>query len=129
MFSPITSTDEMIGNLVETAIFAQWMHRDWFTPWYARWSNGEVDMVGLSDSTLKPIWALDIKWTNRYFEKPNELKSLVKFCHENKLNNPIVTTIDAEGEKQYEGLTIQFLPSSSYAYTIGQNTLDKKKGG
>ena len=27
--TPITSTDEMIGNMVETAIFAQWMHRDW----------------------------------------------------------------------------------------------------
>ena len=55
LFTPITSTDEMIGNMVETAIFAQWMHRDWFTPYYARWSNGEVDMVGLSDNTLKPI--------------------------------------------------------------------------
>jgi len=127
LFSPMTATDEMIGNMVETAIFSQWMHRDWFTPWYARWHNGEVDMVGLNDSNLKPIWALEIKWSNRYFNKPNELKSLYKFCLENKLNNPIVTTIDREGEKKYKELNIQFLPSSAYAYTVGKNTLEKKK--
>ncbi len=129
LFSPITSTDEMIGNMVETAVFAQWMHRDWFTPWYARWSNGEVDMVGLSDSTLKPIWALEIKWTNRFFEKPNELKSLYKFCAQTSLNDPLVTTINKEGEKSYKELNIQFLPSSSYAYTVGRNTLERKKYG
>lgn len=127
LFSPITATDEMIGNMVETAIFAQWMHRDWFTPWYARWTGGEVDMVGLSDSTLKPVWALEIKWTNRYFDKPNELKSLYKFCLESSLDYPIVTTIDREGEKEYKELHIQFLPSSAYAYTVGKNSLDKKK--
>lgn len=127
LFSPITATDEMIGNMVETAIFAQWMHREWFTPWYARWSGGEVDMIGLSDSTLKPLWALEIKWSNRYFDKPNELKSLYKFCLENDLNYPLVTTIDKEGENKNKGITIQFLPSSAYAYTVGKNSLDKKK--
>ncbi len=125
LFSPISSTDEMIGNLVETAIFDQWMHRDWFTPWYARWTNGEVDMVGLNNM-LQPNWALEIKWSNRYFEKPNELKSLVKFCNENNLDSPIVTTIDKEGEIEFKGLNIQFFPAASYAYTIGRNTLNRK---
>lgn len=127
LFSPITATDEMIGNMVETAIFAQWMHREWFTPWYVRWSGGEVDMVGISDSTLKPLWALEIKWSNRYYNKPNALKSLYKFCTGIGLNYPIVTTIDKEGEKEYKELNIQFLPSSAYAYTVGKNSLDRKK--
>lgn len=127
LFSPITATDEVMGSMVETAVFSQWMHRDWFTPWYARWNNGGVDMIGLKDSNLKPEWALEVKWTNRYFEKPNELKSLFKFCSENNLTDPIVTTIDKEGSIQYKGLNIQFLPASSYAYTIGHNTLEEKK--
>src|SRR5690554_1102817 len=92
LFSPITATDDMIGNMVETAIFSQWMHREWFTPRYARWSTGEVDMVGLSDSNLKAAWALEIKWSNRFFSNPKELKSLSKFCLENNLDHPIVTT-------------------------------------
>lgn len=126
LFSPISSTDEMMGNMVETAIFAQWMHRDWFTPWYARWSSGEVDMVGLGE-TLKPIWALEIKWSDRYFEKPKELKSLIKFCKENELESPIVTSIHKEGTTEYNGLRLQFIPSASYAYTVGKKTLEMKK--
>lgn len=127
LFSPVTANDELIGNVVETAIFAQWMHRNWFSPWYARWSNGEVDMVGLSSSTLKPVWALEIKWSNRYFEKPGELKSLFKFCRENNMDYPLVTTIDKEGELNYNGLNIQYIPAAAYAYTIGRNTLDRQK--
>ena len=127
LFAPITATDETMGNMVETAIFSQWMHKDWFTPWYARWNNGEVDMVGLSDSSLKPIWALEIKWTNRYFNKPNGLKSLYKFCIQNNLNDPIVTTIDKEGVLNYKELNIQFLPAASYAYTVGRNSIEIKK--
>lgn len=127
LFSPITATDDMIGNMVETAIFSQWMHREWFTPRYARWSTGEVDMVGLSDSNLKAAWALEIKWSNRFFSNPKELKSLSKFCLENNLDHPIVTTIDKEGVKEFKGLTMQYLPSSAYAYTIGKNSLDMKK--
>ncbi len=126
LFSPIMATDEMMGNMVETAIFAQWMHKDWFTPWYSRWNKGEVDMIGLSDTGLKPVWALEIKWTNRFYEKPNELKSLYKFCVENNLQTPIVTTINKEGSKQFKELDIQFLSSSAYAYTVGRNTLIKR---
>ncbi|MEX0813014.1 MAG: ATP-binding protein [Chitinophagales bacterium] len=127
LFSPITSTDEMIGNMVETAVYAQWMHRDWFTPWYARWTSGEVDMVGISESSLKPTWALEIKWSNRYFDKPNELKSLYKFCVENDLNYPLITTIDREGVVEYKDKTFQYLPAAAYAYTVGKRTLESKK--
>jgi hypothetical protein len=126
LFTPITATDQMIGNMVETAIFAQWMHRDWFTPYYARWNNGEVDMVGWSDNTLKPIWAPEIKWSDRYFEKPKELKSFIKFCQENNIKTPIATSISKEGEVEYADVRFQFLPSSAYAYTVGKNTLDMK---
>ncbi|MGO1585908.1 MAG: ATP-binding protein, partial [Mesonia sp.] len=74
LFTPVTITNEKkMGDLVETAIYSQWMHRDWFNPYYARWRKGEVDMVGIDDGSLKPIWALEIKWSNRYVEKPNEL--------------------------------------------------------
>jgi len=127
LFTPITSTDEMIGNVVETAIFAQWMHRDWFTPFYSRWNGGEVDMVGLNERS-KPVWALEIKWSDRYFEKPKELKSLIKFCLENNIKTPIVTSISKSGEVEFADINFQFLPSSAYAYTVGKNTLSMKVG-
>lgn len=127
LFSPLSRDDEQFGNMVETAIFSQWMHRDWFTPWYARWNNGEVDMVCLGEKELKPIWALEIKWSNRYFNKPNELRSLIKFCKMNRLDSALVTTKDKEGIKEVAGIKVQFLPASTYTYTVGINTLNQKR--
>ena len=124
LFAPLNWNDEMIGNMVETALYSQWMHNESFTPWYARWKRGEVDLVGLKANTLKPDWAVEMKWSNRYFEKPNELKSLLKFCAESNLDEAMVTSIDIEGENTYNDIKLKYLPSASYAYSIGKNTLD-----
>ena len=128
LFTPLALTDEKrMGDLVETAIYAQWMHRESFKPYYAHWGKGEVDMVGLDDGSLKPAWALEIKWSNRYVEKPNELKSLIDFCITNKLESALVTTIDAKIQTEYRGIQLQFVPCATYAYNVGKNTLGKKK--
>ncbi|MDF1573043.1 MAG: ATP-binding protein [Bacteroidales bacterium] len=127
LFSPVTPTDDEIGNLVETAIFAQWMHRENIELYYAKWKNGrmagEVDMIQIDEKKLKPYWCLEIKWSNRYFEKPNELKSLFEFCDKNNLSNAIVTTIDKEGTYTYSGIELNFYPASVYTYTVGANTI------
>ena len=131
LFSPLDASDEALGNMVETAIFAQWLHREWFTPWYARWTagrfQGEVDMVGLDPKKFKPLWALEIKWTNRFYERPDELKSLDHFCEKNNLKSALITTIDKEGNLRYKDMDYTFVPAAMYAYVIGLNTLEKKK--
>lgn len=125
LFSPIQATDEHIGNMVETAIYAQWLHREWFTPYYARWNSGEVDMVGLNKK-LKPQWALEIKWSDRYYGKPGELKSLLSFCQKNNLPSAMVTTIEKEGLLTISDIELDFVPAAAYAYTVGSNTLRQK---
>ena len=112
--------------MVETAIYSQWMHRDWFTPYYARWNNGEVDMVGLDEKDFKPQWALEIKWSNRFYDEPGKLKSLIQFCQNNKLTSALVTTIDIEGTREQKDITLHYVPASIYAYVVGNNTLEKK---
>ncbi len=130
LFSPLSPNDEAVGHMVETAIFSQWMHRDWFTPWYARWTSGrthgEVDMVHLDSKTLKPNWALEIKWSNRYFENPGDLRSLLHFCKLNSLSSALVTTIDKEGFVKVDNVGLTFVPAAMYAYTIGVNTILQK---
>jgi uncharacterized protein len=131
LFAPLESTDEMIGSMVETAIFAQWMHSNWFTPYYARWTNGklqgEVDMVGLDDKSIKPTWAVEMKWSNRYVDKPNELKSLLYFCEKNKLKSALVSTLDKESTMSYKNVELSFMSCAMYAYTIGANTIEMSK--
>ncbi|HTM65195.1 MAG TPA: hypothetical protein VL093_02665 [Flavipsychrobacter sp.] len=60
---------------------------------YARWkegrSEGEMDLVLLDDKKYKPVWGVEIKWSNRYFEKPQELRSLVHFCKINGFDKAV----------------------------------------
>jgi uncharacterized protein len=130
MFSPISETDLESGNMIETAIFSQWMHRENLDLKYARWKmgrqEGEVDMVLIDNKRFKPQWCVEIKWTNRFFEKPKELTSLMHFCKFNELNATLVTTIDKLGNKEIEGLNITFVPAAVYSYNIGIKTLDIK---
>ena len=41
LFTPIGLSDSHIGAMVETAIFSQWLHRDWVQPYYARWTENK----------------------------------------------------------------------------------------
>ncbi|MCG9879359.1 MAG: ATP-binding protein [Bacteroidia bacterium] len=127
LFAPITAESDGMGAIVETAIFSQWMQRTSFIPYYARWKNGEVDLVNISRKNNKPDWAVEVKWSNRFFEAPNELKSLCSFCEENNLKEALVTTIDKTGSKEYKEIQIQFIPASVYAYNVGKNTLESQK--
>lgn len=127
LFAPLTAEADGMGAIVETAIFSQWMQRTQFIPYYSRWKNGEVDLVNISRKTNRPDWAVEIKWSNRYFEAPNELKSLTTFCQENKLAMALATTIDKSGIKEYNTIQIQYLPASIYAYNVGKNTLESQK--
>lgn len=131
LFSPVTPTDDEIGNIVETAIFAQWMHRENVELYYAKWKSGrtegEVDMVRLDEKSFTPYWGLEIKWSNRYLEKPNELKSLIEFCKKNNLSEAIVTSIDKEGVVEHAGINLIFYPAAVYAYTVGANTIRIKQ--
>lgn len=130
LFSPIHESDQEMRNIVETAILSQWMHREQLDLTYARWkegrNEGEVDLVLVDDKNYKPVWGVEIKWSNRYFDKPQALKSLIKFCASNKLDSAVVTTIDKLGVKELHGIKFTFLPAALYAYNIGATTLNEK---
>ncbi|MBI5556726.1 MAG: ATP-binding protein [Deltaproteobacteria bacterium] len=125
LFSPITSSDDAIGPLSETAIFSQWFHSD--TPlYYARWKNGEVDIVLLNER-LKAMWAIEVKWTDRFFHKPQDLKSLIQFCHSNNINDAAVTTLTKSGKLTFDNIHFDFIPTSIYCYTVGYNIVKGKQ--
>lgn len=130
LFSPVSKTDSEMGNMVETAILSQWMHRENLDLTYARWregrKEGEVDLVLLDNRKFKPLWAVEIKWSNRYFHKLNELNSLMAFCQTHQFKSALVTTIDLEGVQQAGNLLLTFVPASVYAYNVGVNTLKMK---
>ena len=84
-------------------------------------------MVKLDDKSFKPQWVVEIKWSNLFFEKPGDLKSLLQFLKDNNLQTALVTTIDKEGTKEIDNVNLTYIPASVYAYTVGKNTILQKQ--
>jgi len=120
LFAPIDAADDAMGALAETGIFSQWFHSDRFPLHYARWTNGEVDIVSVQ-ANGKPLWAVEVKWSDKAFEHPTTLKSVIDFCHQNGLDEVTITTRTRAGVKNVEGLEMTFVPASIYCYTVGRN--------
>jgi predicted AAA+ superfamily ATPase len=78
----------------------------------------EVDLVE-SSLALQPISALEIKWSDRYIDKPESLKGLIKFARTNKLPLVWATTRSRFGKTMIEGSEIRQWPAAALAFHYG----------
>ncbi len=125
LFSPVSEDDQAMGALTETAIFSQWFHSPEMPMiHYARWKKGEVDLVKI-DNRLKPAWAYEIKWSDRYFDRPEELKSLIKFSKDSKLPKVGCSTKTKSGTQIIAGVEIAYFPSSLHCYQVGRRVTNE----
>ena len=123
LFGPVAGDDEEMGAVAETAVFAQWFHSD-LDLHYARWKNGEVDIVHL-DKRQKPDWCVEVKWSNRYVRGSRELNSLEEFTDRHPDVTPLVTTRTMlERNVRWSGKArLDFLPTSLYCYGVGHRAI------
>jgi predicted AAA+ superfamily ATPase len=125
LFGPITLNDsQMIGRLAESAVFSQWQHSpDFRNLRYARWRDGEVDMVYLQPAAQKPAWIGEIKWSDRISRgHDDEVKSLTALLRRHAtIKDCFCTTRTFSGGKVLEGRDTWILPTSAYCYVLGQN--------
>lgn len=119
LFGAKSPDDAEFGHLVETALFAQRFHEEARLN-YARWGteDSEVDLVELSQS-LKPVTALEIKWTNRHVSRPETLKGLIKFAHNNRLPLVWATTRSQFGKHAMGSSEIRQWPAAVLAFHYG----------
>ncbi len=131
LFQPIDKPDIEMGNMVETAVFAQRIPRQEEGLRYANWKlgkkEGEVDIVGLDAARQKPGWVVEVKWSDRFFERPKELVALIHFMENNAVDYAVVTSISKTGKVPMGTKTLQFMPVACYAYTVGMNTINQAK--
>jgi predicted AAA+ superfamily ATPase len=122
LFGQIKDDSESMGAMAETAIFSQWHHNHTATLFYARWSQGEVDIVYIKPSTQKPVWMVEVKWTDRPYQIHSELENCVRFAQTHSLSSkPLITSKTITGNVTYKNVTFRFQPTSVYAYTLGAN--------
>lgn len=125
VFSPLAQSDNAFNHLVETAVFCQLNYKElYFANWKKGRISGEVDFVRLNILTQKPDRTVEVKWSNKYYNHPAELKSLLSFMMENKLQQAVVTTISEAGKKEMECGLLHFIPTALYAYTKGMDLIN-----
>lgn len=131
LFAPLQDGDQAVGAMAETAIFSQWFHSDQIgNIHYARWKSGrqdrEVDLVRVDPARLQPVWAYDIKWSDRYVDRPKELTGLIEFAQKNGLSRAPVgaTTKSLTDETIIDGVVIKHFPCALHCYQIGKNVIE-----
>lgn len=119
LFGAKSSDDPEFGHLVETAVFAQRFHEDARLN-YARWGgdDNEVDLVE-SSLALKPVAALEIKWSDKYADQPEGLKGLMKFVRGNCLPLAWATTRTRIASQLVDGSEIRQWPAAALAFHYG----------
>ena len=128
LFGPVTEDDEAMGALAETAVFAQWFHAG-VNLHYARWRTsrmeGEVDIVRL-DKRQKPVWCLDVKWSDRPAQHPEELTSLAEFAARHQDATVLVTTRTLERPvTAWPGPgRLNAVRTSLYCYAVGRHVIE-----
>jgi predicted AAA+ superfamily ATPase len=128
LFGPVSADHEAMGALTETAIFSQWFHdQNIDNLHYARWKSGEVDIVWLNITTQKPLWCVEVKWSDLPCNDSRMLKGLTEFVSKNELNDTLVTTRTVSQSGIINDVNIRFAPSASYTYTLGANILSDEK--
>jgi uncharacterized protein len=120
LFGPVGQDDEIAGMLVETAVAAQLLQTSGLQRYrYARWNQGEVDFVYCIEQTGEILEVAEIKWSDRYVEKPSELKSLSGFLSKNKTEFSISTTRTTFKSTKISLQETHFFPASIWCYIIG----------
>lgn len=87
LFGPTSEDDKAMGALAETALVTQYLHAPIFSDLcFARWPQGEVDLVRIDPGTQKPLWSLEVKWSDTTFKSPQSWAALVEFATANDLD-------------------------------------------
>ena len=136
LFSPLSDGDEAMGTMVETALFSQWFHSNLTNEiHYARWKGPkgwlEVDLVRVNPANLRPTWAYEVKWSDRYPDHPEELQGLMSFAKTHFADQidegtvPVgATTKSVTRETEVDGIAIKHFPCALHCYQIGRNVIE-----
>lgn len=130
LFGMASADDAAMGNLAETAVWSQWLHSTEVSRslHYARWKAGrqdlEVDIVSLDSRTQKPRFAVEIKWSDRAPQAPNDWRGLRELAMKHRLaRTPLVTTRTVTARTTVDGVEVEFMPVALHCYTIARNLL------
>ncbi len=121
LFGPVTEDSPAMGALAETALVAQYLPAPIFRDLcFARWNQGEVDLVRVDQGTQKPRWALDVKWSDRACESAEMWLPLLEFARANGHPKVYMTARTVSQAQSRSGIETLVLPLPMLCFEIGR---------
>jgi uncharacterized protein len=130
LFGALEPDDDKFGNVAETAVVGQWMHDPDFKRnlRYARWDEREVDLIYLNPALQNSAWAVEIKWSDRHVERPEDIKGLLEFAKANpQMISALATSKTMTTTIRTPQAIVNLEPTALYCYTVGKNILKNIK--
>jgi len=129
LFGPVLESDDAMGSVAETAVWTQWLHQLGMSDflYYARWREGrkdrEVDLVRVDQLQQKPIGAVEVKWSDRILQHPEELVGIAELASKYDIGtNVVVTTKSATAKLVVAGTKICCVPTALFCYSISNQS-------
>ncbi len=121
LFGPLTADSDAIGALAETALVTQYLHAPLFNDLcFARWKDGEVDIVRVDPAQQKPMWALEVKWSDRACSSESDWAPIMDFAKRNRLDTVYMTSRTISRTSQHAGIKRIVIPLAKLSYQIAQ---------
>ncbi|MEZ4226800.1 MAG: ATP-binding protein [Polyangiaceae bacterium] len=127
LFGPVGPDSDAMGPLAETALVTQYLGAPLFSDLcFARWKQGEVDLVRLDPSRQAPTWALEVKWSDGAQGSDSEWAPLVDFARRSRLNTVFMTSRTVSSSSHRGGLRRVVIPAALLSYEIGRLAASQK---
>lgn len=121
LFGPLGADDAGIGALVETALVTQYLHGPIFGDLcFARWGRGEVDLVRVDPVRQKPMWALEVKWSDSAYRSAANWAPLNELARNHGLDSVFMTSRTVSWAAPDQAPSRVVLPVSLLAYEVGR---------
>lgn len=121
LFGPVSGDGEAMGPLAETALITQYLHAPLFRDLcFARWAHGEVDLLRVDPVRQKPIWALDVKWSDRTYQSAEAWKGLTDLARAHGLDTVYMTSRTRTSVEIRNGIRRVVMPLPVLCFEIGR---------
>jgi predicted AAA+ superfamily ATPase len=121
LFGPLGTDSDAMGAVAETALVTQYLHAPIFGDLcFARWGQGEVDLVRLDPARQKPTWAMEVKWSDGACRSAKEWAPLLAFARANDLKTVLMTSQTVATESVHDGIRQVVFPLAALCFEIGR---------
>jgi predicted AAA+ superfamily ATPase len=121
LFGPVTEDSPAMGALAETALVTQYLPAPMFRDLcFARWNQGEVDLVRVDQARQKPRWALDVKWSDGAAASAEQWSPLLEFARANELPTVYMTSRTISTRENRGGIEAIVLPLPLLCFEMGR---------